>query len=64
MAGFRFRSPAFFCLKLGLIPNFHITFGITIPNLYMIFGIRAIFRDEVEFTSCQYSIPFFVPNGV
>lgn len=43
MAGFRFRSPAFFCLKLGLIPNFHITFGITIPNFYMIFGIRAFF---------------------
>ena len=43
MAGFRFRSPAFFCLKLGLIPNFYITFGITIPNFYMIFGIRAFF---------------------
>lgn len=43
MAGLRFRSPAFFCLKLGLIPNFHITFGITIPNFYMIFGIRAFF---------------------
>lgn len=36
-------EPCLFCLKLGLIPNFYITFGITIPNLYMIFGIRAIF---------------------
>lgn len=36
-------EPCLFCLKLGLIPNFHITFGITIPNFYMIFGIRAFF---------------------
>lgn len=43
MAGFRFRSPAFFCLKLGLIPNLYMIFGITIPNFYMIFGIRAFF---------------------
>ena len=43
MAGLRFRSPAFFCLKLGLIPNFYITFGITIPNFYITFGIRAFF---------------------
>lgn len=43
MAGFRFRSPAFFCLKLGLIPNLYMIFGITIPNFYMIFGIRVFF---------------------
>lgn len=57
-------EPCLFCLKLGLIPNLYMIFGITIPNFHMIFGIRGFFRDEVEFTSCQYSISFFVPNGV
>ena len=32
-------EPCLFCLKLGLIPNLYMIFGITIPN----FRIRAFF---------------------
>lgn len=36
-------EPCLFCLKLGLIPNLYMIFGITIPNFYITFGIRAFF---------------------
>lgn len=36
-------EPCLFCLKLCLIPNIYITFGITIPNFHITFGIRAFF---------------------
>lgn len=34
-------EPCLFCLKLGLIPNLYMIFGITIPNFHITFGIRA-----------------------
>lgn len=40
-------EPCLFCLKLGLIPNLYMIFGITIPNFHMIFGIRAFFCVSV-----------------
>lgn len=36
-------EPCLFCLKLGLIPNLYMIFGITIPNFHITFGIRAFF---------------------
>ena len=36
-------EPCLFCLKLGLIPNLYMIFGITIPNFCITFGIRAFF---------------------
>ena len=36
-------EPCLFCLKLGLIPNLYMIFGITIPKIYINFGIRIFF---------------------
>lgn len=36
-------EPCLFCLKLGLIQNLYMIFGITIPNFHITFGIRAFF---------------------
>lgn len=36
-------EPCLFCLKLGLIPNLYMIFGITIPNFHITFGIRVFF---------------------
>ena len=35
-------EPCLFCLKLGLIPNLYMIFGITIPNFHITFGIMRI----------------------
>lgn len=41
-------EPCLFCLKLGLIPNLYMIFGITIPNFHITFGIRAFFCVSLQ----------------
>ena len=56
-------EPCLFCLKLGLIPNLYMIFGITIPKNIVNFGIRALFQRFSPTFSLSHRDSISFENG-